>query len=397
MPVIGEIELADIGDHRVGIDQVFLVHAMLHRCLAEGLDGLGVHHQPGELLAHVRLLDDAVVLGHQAGGPGEEFQLQGFVGLGAETVEVGEHVGHFARELPLPLEEDAVVRDEDVVEDDGGVVDVHGAGHRVVEQRHALVDLRLSADHGDTRRAQVDAEGHGVRGIVLLHGAARSDEHLVAGRGLADVGLRTGDDDAVGPLLNYTDVEVFVLHLLARPQTPVALDVGEAHGEGQIVLLQVLAIGLDVLGVAGAVLLVHPARHHGDGVEAVLGHELGAGRLPEADAGPQLDHLAEAEEVLGGALGLQREADAFAVLVENGEQILVARVARHDVVHGDPIVGDLADRVRGHVGDQFAVEVDDSPVFEALQILLWCLDSHGVPSPSAGFQARRCSPRDQCG
>ena len=101
-----------------------------------------------------------------------------------------------------------------------------------------------------------------------------------------------------------------------------------------------------------------------------LATNLAPGGLAEADPGPQLDDLAQAEQVFRRALRLQGEADAVAVLVEVGEQVLVARVVVHDVVHRDPVVGDLADRVLGHVGDQLAVEVDDPAVFQALQILL---------------------------
>ena len=79
----------------------------------------------------------------------------------------------------------------------------------------ALVDLRLGADHGDAGGVQVDAEGDRVGGVVLLHGPAGRDEHLVAGRRLADVGLGAADDDAVRPLLDDAHVEVLVLHLLA--------------------------------------------------------------------------------------------------------------------------------------------------------------------------------------
>ena len=193
------------------------------------------------------------------------------------------------------------------------------------------------------------------------------------------MGLGAAHDDAVGPLLDDAHVEVLVLHLLRGPQAAVALDVGEAHGEGQVVLLQVPAIGLDVGGVVGAVLLVDPRRDHGDRVETVLGDELGAGRLAEADPGPQLDHLAQPEQVLARALRLEGEADALAVLVDVGEQVLVARVVVHDVVHGDPVVGDLADGVSGHVVDALAVEVDDPAVFETVYVLLRGLDSHVDP------------------
>ena len=128
VPVVGEVVLADVGDHRVGVDQVraFFLDAVFHGGLAQRLDGFGVHDQPGQLFPNMGGLVDAVVLGHQAGGAGEELQLHGLVGLGAEAVEVGEHVGHLAGEFPFPLEEDALVGDEDVIENDGGVVDVDG-------------------------------------------------------------------------------------------------------------------------------------------------------------------------------------------------------------------------------------------------------------------------------
>ena len=179
----------------------------------------------------------------------------------------------------------------------------------MVEERRPFVDLGLGADHGDAGGVQVDAEGDGVGGVVLLHGPAGSDEHLVAGRGLADVGLGPAHDDAVRPLLHDADVEVLVLHLLGGAQAAVALDVGEAHGEGEVVLLQVLAVGLDVGRVVGAVLLVHPGSDHGHRVQAVLGHELGPRGFAEADPGPELDHLAQPQQVVAGALGLQGEAD----------------------------------------------------------------------------------------
>ena len=295
MPVVREVELADVGDHGVGVDQVgaLFAHAVLYGRHAQGLDGLGVHGQPGQLLAYVGLLLDAVVLGHQGGGAGEELQLHGLVGLGAQAMEVGEHVGHVAGELPLTLEEDALVGDEDVVEHDQGVVDVDGGRDRIVEQRGVLGDLGLRADHGDARRVERQAEGDGVGLVVLLHGPARSDQDLVAGRGLADVGLGPAHDDAVRPLFDDAHVEVLVLHLLGGTEAPVALDVGEAHGEREVVLLQMLAVGLHVGRVVGAVLLVHPGGDHGHRVQTVLGHELGTGGLAEADPGPELDHFAQ--------------------------------------------------------------------------------------------------------
>ena len=337
-------------------------------------------------------LIDAVVLGHEGRRAGEQLQLHGLVGLGAQAVEVGEHVGHFAGELPLPLEEDAFVGDEDVVEDYGGVVDVDGGRDGMVEEAGTLVDLGLGADHGYAGGVQVDAEGDCVGGVVFLHGPAGRDEHLVAGRGLADVGLGAAHDDAVRTLLHDAHVEVLVLHLLGGPQGAVALDVGEAHGEGQVVLLQVLAVGLHVGGVGGAVLLVHARGDHGDGVQAVLGHELGPGGLAEADPGPELDHLAQPHQVVAGALGLQGEAHPFAVFVDVGEEVLVARVVVHDVVHGDPVVGYLADGVLGHVRHALAVEVHHSTVFQTLEILLGGLESHVNPSPIADNSSMSQSP-----
>ena len=239
--------------------------------------------------------------------------------------------------------------------------------------------LGLGADHGDAGGVEVDAESDRVGGVVLLHSPARRDEHFVAGRRLADVGLGPGHDDAVRPLFDYADVKVLVLHLLGGPQSAITFDVGEAHREREVVLLQVFAVGLHVGGIGGAVLLVHSRGHDRHRVQTVLGDELGARRLSEADPSPELDHFAQAEQVFGRPLGLEGKAHAFAVFVDVGQQILITRVVVHEVVHGDPIVGDLADRVHSDVGDQLAIEVHDPAVLQALEILFCCLDGHWFP------------------
>jgi hypothetical protein len=84
----------------------------------------------GDLLAHVRLRGEAVRLGHELREPDELVRLLGEGGEPAEPLPEPERVREHRCVSGLAVEEDALVRHEDVVEDHEALGQVVAARHR---------------------------------------------------------------------------------------------------------------------------------------------------------------------------------------------------------------------------------------------------------------------------
>src|SRR2546428_13878019 len=76
---------------------------------------LGVADQPRELFANVACTFDAVLLGNQESAAGEEIEKRQLVGNCSEPVEFHKSLGQGSGKLPLTVQEDAFVWDEDVI------------------------------------------------------------------------------------------------------------------------------------------------------------------------------------------------------------------------------------------------------------------------------------------
>jgi len=105
------------------------------------------------------------------------------------------------------------------------------------------------------------------------------------------VGLGASDDDPILSLIDHSDIVVLVTLLLRRPQTSISFDIGETHGEGQVILLQVFSIGFDVFGVVRAILLVNSLTDHGEGIQPVFCDKFRTGGLPQTNSCPEFDNF----------------------------------------------------------------------------------------------------------
>lgn len=264
---------------------------------------------------------------HGVGEVVEEFGL--VVGVG---VDEGLGAGVEGEDL-IGSEQAEAVLEVDVV----GVVELAG-GHGVVEGGHGGVGLVVGAELAEA----LDVGGvHG--GVVVLRGAEVED----AGGELGAV----GEADGVGP--GEGD------HLLDG-ETPGGEDVddlGEGHGGGGDVALDVVGVGGPAVAAAEGDGVEGPA-DHGEEVAGGLGEDVGAG--DDAGAGHLEAGLGADDHVegvagegvvdlvvaLGGGGGAQEEggvAPAHHAVVE--EQPEGARRGRRDgqLLVGDHLLDDLAE------------------------------------------------------
>ena len=284
-------------------------------------------------------LGRAVVVGGQGGGADEHVAHAHLAPAVALAVVAGEALHHHAGKLGLAVEEDALVGHEHVVKDGEGL---HAAELGVAHVHLAALPLAgvaaLAADdHVQALAVHGHGEGDGVILVVGTHGDGGHDDDLVGVEDAGLVGLGAPDHDAVGAALHHVEEQVGVV-LGVGGLGAVALHVGHGAVHGQVLVLDVGHELLEVLVVAGAVLLVGLIGGGKDGVEGVHAHaalEAGGGLLTQ-----QALHLHLLDEVAGGLVDVGEAVDPLAgVGGDGGHQILVLGHLGQIIGHAHAVEG----------------------------------------------------------
>ena len=190
------------------------------------------------------------------------------------------------------------------------------------------------------------------------------------------MGLGAPDDDAVLPLFHHMDEHVRI-HLLARTQAAVALDVGHGAGHHPVIVLDLDEELLEPLVVIGAQRLIALVGNGVGGVHGVEAHAAliaGTGLL-----GDGTQHLGLFHQVIHRLVDVGETVDLMTGEVGGGgHEILVLRVARQGVGHGGgvhmaPDEGMIDD---GGAVQQLALHIDaDLPLAEAVFVFFCSLHS----------------------
>ena len=201
-------------------------------------------------------------------------------------------------------------------------------------------DAHARRVHGDHRRDRVGL-------LARLHRLGRDGHQVVGVRRARDMQLRAADHHAAGLAINDAHVHVRIV-LLHRRQRAIALRVGDALGDANVVALRSVDVRADPFDVLGRVAHLRRRSHQGhDRLVGDVGDEVR--RVQQRDARLQIRRrVRDAHERARGA-GLRR---------------IEAVVRRSDFVHG------VAEhRIALDVADALAFEVSRAAVVERSSIL----------------------------
>jgi hypothetical protein len=295
----------------------------------------------------MRCSGDPVRLGEGEAEPDERVEERQLVRHRGHPVVLDEPERDPACRLDVAGEEDALPRDQDVLEDGQRLDHLPARGDRMRERVVGAVQEVRAEELQPGRR---DREGEPHRPVLLARRQRprRDHDQLVGVRGIRSVHLGAADDDPLVAPIDDPEVEVWVV-LSRRGPGPVALDVRLRDREREVAVAAMLVVGGDAVGGVGA---VHDPVEGEERVGADLldqdDERATAARrlLDQRRAGAQILRRPR-EGVVGGGLG------AGAVEVERA------------VPGGEPEL-----RVRDHVRDALAAVVDLAAVPEAGQIFV---------------------------
>jgi hypothetical protein len=287
------------------------------------------------------------------------------------------------------VDEHVLPRDQHLIQDENGVVLVQPRGQRVIEwaaHRRGHGRIRWPADQLHPGRVHSDSGDESE--FPLAHWQAVVGDEVVVRQGRAggdDLGA-ANDQAAVGFALH---VHEDVLDLVGRP-VPVHRGMHDRVVPEQHLLLR--------LGVPAPRVLFERLVELGVSAQRAEERRLVVGTAPHPAVGhprPLRDSLLVRDKILGAVRGGE-EAVGVAVAAgvgRRGQDGRPRRVVQGVVQPGDHR-GRIAERrMRGHILDPFAVEVDLAPVAQALDVLLAGQRPgrarHGLrPATAAG----RCRP-----
>ena len=295
----------------------------------------------------------------------------------ALAVVAGKSLDHHTGKIILAVEEDVLVGDKHMVEHDQrfltaelGVADVDGAALEL-----AGVAALAAIDHVKALGVGGAGKGDGPILVRLAHGdGGHKDVPVRVDRaGLVD--LRAVDDDAVRVTLDHAQEEVGIL-LVVGSLGAVALGVGHGAVYGEILILHHDQELLEILVVVRAVLLVDLVGGGVDGVEGV--HADAALEAAGRFLTEQALHLDLFDKVVGGLMQVGETVDlAASEIGRRGHQVLILRVLRERIGHGDAVDAGADDRVIDPVVDLFAEHIN-AGVELAQRIDIFLGGHHGV-------------------
>ncbi len=245
MVAAGERPFGQVRGQRIGVrDPDSLVHvAAIGGKVREAAHGLRIADERDELVAHVRSPGDPVRLGERARQADEGIEKRQLVRDGGEAVMLDEREREPARILGAAVEEDALRRDEHVVEDRERLDHLVLRGDRT-RPRIGVGVQKVGAEEAHAR----GRNGHGERDrpvlLALREGTRRNDDHLVDVGGAGRVHLGAADDDTVRAPLDHAHVEVRI-GLCARAFRAVTLDVRLSDCDRQITVAAMPVVVLD--------------------------------------------------------------------------------------------------------------------------------------------------------
>ena len=339
----------------------------------------------GYLVPDVAGAGDPLVVGHQPGGADEDVPHPHLAPAVTLPVERREPLNHLAALVVFAGQENALVGDEDVVEDNQRLL---APVARVAHVQGAVLQLAgirglAPKDEGDAGSRRRYREGDRELAFVLSHRGGGHDQYLVGVEGAGLVRLGAADHYALRCPVHDVDEHVRVV-LVTGAESAVSLHVGHRAIQHHVLLLDPADVIVEPPVVIGAVLEVALIGDRVQRVQAVHPHApLEAGRGPPAQH-PLHQHLVG--EVLGALVDVGEAADLLPGQVRRGEKEvlglrLVAQVVRlrhrvgagphHRVVH----------RVPDPLPQQVHLAVQPA---QALEVLFGAFNPHAV-TPAVMF------------
>ena len=274
------------------------------------------------------------------------------------------------------IDEHAVLRHLDIVEDHEGVLLVEAPGQGVIV---GVLRLReaVAAEDLHPRRGHRNAERQGVGVRALAQRKRRIDGHFVREGSECRQNTRATDNDARVGLADLMQSDV-----VARPwcvaQGLIDRRVDDGVGQRQIASAQLLLEGDEVLRaplVAAHRPFVRPRGETGEGDVHVVRR---AAHQPHAVLRPDLKGGVPLEQIVARARDHMAGVDQFTRFRIGDQASVGLRVLQ--IEHGGEFLGSAAEcRMSGDVGDLFVTHIDIAGRLQAIKELSSCSCRHGCP------------------
>ena len=335
--------------------------------------------EPAERELHRRHVPRAVHVGDLAGDADDQLEL-------SRKPHVGLVVGHGvagrahvdrARHLDVVVAEHALPRHLHVLEQHRGVVLVEARGERIVELAHRVFLVGLARPDADAGR--VERHDAGNR-LLLLPGRDRlqiAAPGLVAERRRGAEHFQPIDGDAAVVLGHDAQGR---RRSLVRVRHPPALRIGHRVRGEDVVVPHMPVVVLDVVAESRADAVEQAWVHHEPAHIAweIVGRAAEQPMRPGRDAPVRLETLLQ---ILAPPRQQEITREGLAALLE-GHHLAVFRRALAVIDHGEGARGVAERRMRGHVVDPLAADIDPPAVADAFEIFL-AGQQHGAASPGA--------------
>ncbi len=279
------------------------------------LDQRQIAQQLAELLLHMQMHVRLHGLGERNDDADQELALgkTPHGGLVAGVVADAGLAEHRVAHLHVAVEEDAIPRDQHVVEHADGVGLLEARAERMIPGVLGAVVERLAADEFQALGGAGNAESENVAFRSLTDAGLRIDQEFVGGRTVGGEHLGAAHDQAVFGFLDHAEMGELV-GLLMRSLGSVGLRIDDGVGGEQVALAAVLVVVADVVGKLRAALaeevgVLGPGHQHG--VEEIRR----AAEQAEARFGPDLHRQPAFDEIGLAARDQERSAVGLAAVV----------------------------------------------------------------------------------
>ena len=209
------------------------------RACHKAVKGFCIYAHVDEFILNMRLVGDAVVIGHSHSRSDGKIDVTAPAGRGGETLEIGEAMNKVRSRLPFAAKENPLPGDKDVIKEDVGalmhaecrIADIFSLhGHELCVGTRGIVHMN------NAFRVSRNGKGDGVSLIVRTKGRRRHHEPFMGNGRAGLLELRPIDDDAVAGALNDPDIKIGI-RLTVRRQGAVALGVRNVAGDRQVIFL----------------------------------------------------------------------------------------------------------------------------------------------------------------
>lgn len=317
-----------------------------------------------EFILDMACLFNAVIFSGKGSGTDEDVADTDFAATVGLTVVASKAFNHHAGKFCFAIEEDHVIRDEDVIEDDQGFL----TAKFCVSKIDVGAVFHLAGIAGLTAIDHVEAFGVGRAGkadgpilIGFLHGDGGHEDVPMGIDGTCLVNLGAADDNAVRTAFHDMDEDVRVFLFMRRlGAVPFRIRHGAVYG--QVIILDVDEELLEVFVVMGAVFFVDFIGRGVYGVEGV--HTDAALEAAGCFLTEKSLHLDFLDEVFRGLVQMGETVDGVARQVARCcHEVLIFWILGQGIGHGNAVDGRTNDGMVDPVVDFFPKHIDSSLQF----------------------------------